>query len=494
MTAGTQHRVDSTQGIGGHVTGLRYGGLMTHASPDDAPHTRAHTCEHVQPAGSQPPLAAELEVAQICQDLLRIDTSNYGDDSGPGERAAAEYCAGLLSDAGCDVDIFEAAPGRTSLVTRIAGVDSSRPALVLHGHTDVVPAQASDWTVNPFGGEEIDEMLWGRGAVDMKDMDAMILATVRGYLTSGRKPARDIIVAMFADEEAGGVHGAQWAVDKRPELFDGASEAISEVGGFSVTLAGRRAYLLQTAEKGIAWLRLIADGKAGHGSVINPDNAVTALAQAVARIGQHLWPITLTPTVTQLLTGIAELTGLAFDPTAEQDHLRQQVDALSAALGPSAGFVRSTAQHTANPTMLAAGYKANVIPGAAQATIDARLLPGHTDQGLATLHELAGPGIRVESIHQDVALEVPFRGSLVDAMTGALMDEDPDATVLPYTLSGGTDNKSLSRLGITGYGFAPLRLPADLDFVGMFHGVDERVPVESLRFGTRVLDRLLATC
>ena len=439
--------------------------------------------------GPGAPVTAQDEVVGICQDLLRIDTSNYGAEGGPGERKAAEHVAGLLAEVGLDPELFESAPGRASVVARLEGADPTRPALVLHGHTDVVPAAADDWTVPPFAGEEIDGLLWGRGAVDMKDMDAMILAVVRQMAREGRKPARDVVVAMFADAEAGGTYGARWAVDHRPELFDGATEAISEVGGFSVEVGGRRAYLLQTAEKGLAWLRLVADGRAGHGSQVNADNAVTELAAAVARIGNHRWPYTLTPTVDRLLRGVADLTGLPFD--AEDP---ASVDALVDALGPAAKFVGATVRHTSNPTELHAGYKANVIPGRAEAAVDVRLLPGHEDEGRATLRELAGPNVRIEPIHEDIALEVPFSGDLVDAMVASLQAEDPDAAVLPYTLSGGTDNKSLSRLGITGYGFAPLRLPNDLDFAGMFHGVDERVPAESLRFGTRVLDRLLQTC
>jgi acetylornithine deacetylase/succinyl-diaminopimelate desuccinylase-like protein len=434
-------------------------------------------------------LTAQDEVVGICQDLLRIDTSNFGNGEGPGERKAAEHVAALLAEVGLEPELFESEPGRASVVTRLEGTDPSRPALVLHGHLDVVPAAAQDWSVDPFAGEEIDGLLWGRGAVDMKDMDAMILAVVRQMAREGRKPARDVVVAMFADEEAGGRYGAGWAVEHRRELFEGATEAVSEVGGFSVKVGGRRAYLLQTAEKGLAWLRLVAEGRAGHGSQVNADNAVTHLAAAVARIGQHAWPYTLTPTVDRLLRGVADLTGLPFDPEDPTS-----VEALVAALGPAAKFVGATVRHTSNPTQLGAGYKANVIPGRAEATIDVRLLPGHEEAGMARLRELAGPDVRVEPIHQDVALEVPFEGDLVDAMVAALHAEDPGAVVLPYTLSGGTDNKSLSRLGITGYGFAPLRLPADLDFAGMFHGVDERVPTDALRFGTRVLDRLLATC
>ncbi|MEG3613812.1 M20/M25/M40 family metallo-hydrolase [Isoptericola haloaureus] len=437
------------------------------------------------------PTAAD-EVVGICQDLLRIDTSNYGENQGPGERKAAEYVAGLLADVGLEPQLFESRPGRTSVVARFEGSDPTRDALVLHGHTDVVPAQAADWSVDPFAGEEIDGLLWGRGAVDMKDMDAMILSVVRQMVREGRRPARDVVIGMFADEEAGGVLGARWLVENHPELFEGASEAISEVGGFSVDVDGRRTYLVQTAEKGLAWLRLVADGRAGHGSQVNHENAVTELAAAVARIGKHAWPYTLTPTVERLLRGVADLTGLPFDPEGGADP--DQVDALVDALGPAAKFVGATVRHTTNPTQLDAGYKANVIPGTATAALDMRTVPGHEAEAMGVLRELAGPHVRIETLHADRSLEVPFSGGLVDAMVDSLHAEDPGSAVLPYTLSGGTDNKSLARLGITGYGFAPLRLPAELDFAGMFHGVDERVPVDALKFGTRVLDRLLTTC
>ncbi|MEE6280794.1 M20/M25/M40 family metallo-hydrolase [Georgenia sunbinii] len=428
------------------------------------------------------------EVVEICRRLIQLDTSNFGDGSGPGERQAAEYVAELLTEVGWQPQLFESAPGRTSVVLRIEGTDPSRPALVVHGHTDVVPAQAADWQVDPFAAEVRDGMIWGRGAVDMKDMVAMILAVVRDMGRTGWRPARSLVVAFFADEEAGGDLGARWLVDNHPELFEGATEAISEVGGYSVDIDGRRVYLLQTAEKGLAWLRLVADGTAGHGSQVNTDNAVTRLAGAVARIGAHSWPRQLTPTVRRLLTGVADLTGLPFDPEDPDG-----VDALVRALGPASKFVGATLRAGANPTQLDAGYKANVIPGTASAAIDVRYLPGQEESVRRTITDLAGPGVRIEPIHEDIALEFAFEGDLVDHMIAALDAEDPGATVLPYMLSGGTDNKSLSRLGITGYGFAPLRLPADLDFAGMFHGVDERVPVDALKFGTRVLERLLRT-
>jgi acetylornithine deacetylase/succinyl-diaminopimelate desuccinylase-like protein len=300
-----------------------------------------------------------------------------------------------------------------------------------------------------------------------------------------------VVFAFFADEEAGGVKGSHWVVDHHPELFEGVTEAISEVGGYSVTVPGRdgqdtRAYLVQTAEKGILWLRLVATGRAGHGSVPNDANAVVRLAEAITRISEHKWPREYVAAVRELLDGLAELTGTAYSD--------EDVEDLVTHLGTTQGFVRGTLQDTANFTMTDAGYKHNVIPQTACASLDCRFLPGHEDDLLATIRELAGEHVEVEIVHRDIALEAPFEGPLVEAMREALLAEDPGATVLPYCLSGGTDNKALSGLGITGYGFAPLRLPADLDFVPMFHGIDERVPVESLQFGARVLQRLLATC
>ncbi|UFU04379.1 M20/M25/M40 family metallo-hydrolase [Ruania suaedae] len=435
------------------------------------------------------PTATELDAVRICRDLIRIDSSNYGDGSGPGEREAAEHVMALLTEVGYEPVYFESADRRANVVLRIPGTDPTRPALVVHGHLDVVPAQARDWKMDPFGGDEMDGMIWGRGAVDMKDMDAMILAVVRDMKRNGWQPPRDLIVAFFADEEHGGTYGARYAVENRPELFTGATEAISEVGGYSVEVGGQRAYLLQTAEKGIAWLRMIAEGTAGHGSQIHTDNAVTRLAGAVARIGAHPWGTELAPTVRALLDGVSDLTGVGYDP---ED--RASIDALVSSLGSTSKFVGATLSTWANPTQLDAGYKANVVPGSAEAVIDVRFLPGQEEATMATLHELAGEGVRFEDIQRSIALEVPFEGDLVDHMVDALRTEDPGAVVLPYMLSGGTDNKHLADLGITGYGFAPLRLPPELDFAGMFHGVDERVPVAALEFGVRVLERFLRSC
>lgn len=425
----------------------------------------------------------ENEAVEFCRKLIQIDTTNYGGNKGAGELAAAQYVAGLLREVGLDAEIYESAPGRANVLARLAGADPALPALVVHGHLDVVPAIAEDWSVDPFGAEVIDGMIWGRGAVDMKNMDAMILAAVRHLRRQQVISQRDLVIAFFADEEAGGEYGAGWMVQHHPELFAGATEAISEVGGFSVDINGRRAYMLQTAEKGIAWLKLTAQGMAGHGSQLNPENAVTRLAAAVARIGEHEWPLSYTKTTRALLQEVSDLTGLEFD---EQDPAP-----LLKAMGNVARFVGATLQNTSNPSVLEAGYKHNVIPGSAEALIDCRTLPEQHDEAMRTIEELAGEHIQVHMEHQQQALEVPFAGQLVEHMVHALGAEDPEALVLPYMLSGGTDNKWLAQLGITGYGFAPLQLPPDLDFTGMFHGVDERVPVSSVKFGVRVLERLL---
>ena len=428
----------------------------------------------------------ELEsTARIARDLIRFDTSNYGEGKSNGETEAAEYLGAMLEDMGLTTEYVDAAPGRTSVIARVPGADSDKPALVVHGHIDVVPADPANWTVDPFAGEIRDGLLWGRGAVDMKDMDAMIITALQDVLGSGRQPARDLIVAFFSDEENGGVFGSHHIVDTRPELFAGATEAISEVGGYSVHINGQRAYLLQTGEKALVWIKLIARGTAAHGSRIIHDNAVTKLARAVAAIGQQEWPVELTATTRQLVAELARLMNVDPETTG--------ADEVVLSTGSAAGFIHATLHTTTNPTLLKAGYKHNVIPDVAEALIDIRTLPGHEDEVLARVRELVGDDIEVVVMHRDVGLENSFDGALVDAMVGTLKAHDPGAEVLPYLLSGGTDNKALSKLGIKGYGFAPLQLPPGLDFPGMFHGVDERVPLDALVFGRQVLGDLLLT-
>jgi len=442
-----------------------------------------------------PQSAAEAEVVDLVSALIRFDTSNTGEpETTKGEAECAAWVVEQLQEVGYTTEYIEAgAPGRANVFARLEGVDRSRSALMLHGHLDVVPAEAADWSVHPFSGAVEDGYVWGRGAVDMKDMVGMMIAVARHFKRSGIVPPRDLVFAFVSDEEAGGNYGCKWLVDNRPDLFEGVTEAIGEVGGFSLTIprrdgGERTLYLIETAEKAMLWMRLTARGRAGHGSMIHDNNAVTAVAEAVAKLGKHQFPVILTDSVEQFLTAVAEETGYTFDVDSPD------LEGAIAKLGPIARIVGATLRDTANPTMLKAGYKANVIPGTAEAVVDCRVLPGRLAAFEREVDEIIGPDIVREWITNLPPYETSFDGELLDAMNAAILSADPDGRTVPYMLSGGTDAKHFARLGIRCFGFAPLKLPPDLDFAALFHGVDERVPVDALTFGTRVLEHFLLNC
>jgi acetylornithine deacetylase/succinyl-diaminopimelate desuccinylase-like protein len=416
-------------------------------------------------------------VAEICSDLIRFDTTNPGS----GERPAAEYVATLLADAGIEPEVFESAPGRTTVVARVEG--GSKDALLIHGHLDVVPADPAEWQMHPFSGEITDGCVYGRGAVDMKGSCAMTLATVLGMAARGERPRRDLVLAFLADEEATGDYGSRYAVTERRELFDGVTEAISESGGFSVQHGDARVYPVAVGERGTAWMKVTAHGVAGHGSRPAIDNPVATLAAALARVAAHRWPVRLTPSVAALIESLAELTGSPID----LDRLDEEAERLGALGRLFEGQIRNSA----NPTMLSAGYKVNVVPSTAEAHVDGRYLPGLREEFLETVDALLGPKITREFVNLEDAPAAPYPSAFFDELAAVLVAEDPSARPVPYVMSGGTDAKSFARIGIEGYGFAPLMLRPDLDYFGMFHGKDERVPVEGLEFGTRVLTRLL---
>ncbi len=435
------------------------------------------------------------EVVDLVSALIRFDTSNTGElETTKGEAECALWVAEQLTAVGYATEYVESgAPGRGNVFARLAGADPSRGALLIHGHLDVVPAEPADWSVHPFSGAIADGYVWGRGAVDMKDMCGMMIAVARHFKRAGIVPPRDLVFAFVADEEHGGTYGAQWLVDNRPELFDGVTEAIGEVGGFSLTVphkdgGERRLYLIETAEKGLSWMRLTARGRAGHGSMVHDDNAVTAIAEAVARLGRHQFPLVLTDSVEQFLTAVAQETGYSFE--LESPDLEGTI----AKLGGIARIVGATLRDTANPTMLKAGYKANVIPQTAEAVVDCRVLPGRKEAFEREIDELIGPDVTRTWERDLPSYETTFDGDLVDAMNSALLAVDPQARTVPYMLSGGTDAKAFARLGIRCFGFIPLQLPPELDFAALFHGVDERVPIDSLHFGVRVLEHFLKNC
>ena len=429
---------------------------------------------------------AHTEVVEFTSDLIRYDTSNYGAGTeGPGERVAAEYVAEKLDEVGIGVQILESAPRRTTLVASWApeGTDTNLPPLLVHGHLDVVPAVAEEWSVDPFAGVVKDGCVWGRGAIDMKNFDAVMLTVVRERVRTDRPPRRPIRLVFTADEEAGGPLGSVWLAHNHPYLIDDCTQAVGEVGGFSLTVNGQRLYLIQTAEKGLAWLKLIAEGTAGHGSMRNADNAVTELARAVADLGTYAWPPNLHPAQQAFLDAVSEALGVDITTDNVEETLTQ--------LGSISRMVGATMSHTINPTMLQAGYKANVIPRLATATVDGRYLPGRREEFLETVRTIIGDKVRLEILHEQPGVEAPWGTPITGAMTTAIRDFDPEAVMTPYIMSAGTDAKGWSELGIECYGFIPLKLPADFDFVGMFHGVDERVPIDSLDFALDVFDRFL---
>lgn len=438
-------------------------------------------------AQAGPDERALAEVVRFTSDLIRIDTTNRGDGDCR-ERPAAEYVGGLLADAGIEPVLLERDPGRTNVVARIPGTDPGAPALLVHGHLDVVPADPADWTVHPFSGEVRDGTVWGRGAVDMKNMDAMVLAAVRSWARSGARPRRDVVLAFTADEEDRASAGAGFLVEEHPELFEGCTEAIGESGAYTFHAdGGLRLYPVAAAERGTCWIELTARGTAGHGSKINHDNAVVALAAAVTRIGAHEWPVMLSPAVRAALREIAALYGIDADP----DDRDFDVDQLLAKLGTAAKLVAATVRNSSNPTMLKAGYKVNVIPGAASGRVDGRVVPGGAEEFRTTMDRLTGPAVDWEFVQHGAGAQAPVDSPLFARMRAAVERFDPEGHVVPFCMSGGTDASQFARLGIAGYGFSPLRLPLGFDYQALFHGVDERVPVDALHFGVRVLDHFL---
>ena len=434
---------------------------------------------------------AHRPVEELCAELIRFDTTNLGGGKSLlGERAIAEFVAEHLTDSGLTPALLERDPTRTNVVARVPGTDPNLAPLLVHAHLDVVPADESEWSVHPFAGEIRDGFVWGRGAVDMKDMCAALLTVLSRWSSAGIRPRRDIVLAFVADEEDTGEWGAHWLVDKHPDLFEGCAAAIGESGGYTVRAThtdGRevRLYPVATAERGTAHLRLTAQGRAGHGSRRNDDNAVVRLVHALSRLATHRWPVHLIPAVRAFLERAAPTLGIDVDWEDMDETLRR--------LGPAAKVIENTVRNSTTPTVLSAGYKVNVIPGVASALVDTRVLPGTEDDLLAEIDRIVGPGVTREFVQHQHAVQAPVDTPWFDAMADALRAFDPEGVVVPFCMGGGTDAKAFARLGIDCFGFAPLFIPEGHDHKLMAHGVDERVPVEGLRFGVNVLDRFLST-
>ena len=436
--------------------------------------------------------------------LIRIPSVNppgdpdaaAGRDSTGGETAAATYCADVLNAAGIPAEVLELS-GRGSCFARLrATAPNSEPPLILLSHLDVVPVDAESWSHDPFGAELVDGVVWGRGAVDMKEMIAMELSVMVALQRSGAELRRDVIFAAMADEEAGGTFGALHWVRERPDLFADAAgrqaaAALNEVGGYSITVGGQRAYAIQVAEKGIIWTRVRATGTPSHGSMPSPDNAAIKLARAVSRLAAGPRPPRLIPVVHGFFEGLG--LGEVADLAAAGQETEAQARLVAAVDDPVLRrSLDAMLRDTVTPNVIHVGKKVNVVPGTGEAEIDVRTLPG-TDQAalLAELQAIAGDDVIVESVHTMPPVEADADSAIVRLMQEELLRADPDATPLPMMITPGTDAKALGLLGIPTYGFAPLRLDADVPFLSLFHANDERVPVSALRFGLPVLHEVV---
>jgi acetylornithine deacetylase/succinyl-diaminopimelate desuccinylase-like protein len=442
------------------------------------------------PTTSRP---ASPSVVELCSRLLSFDSSNYGSAGSNGERETADYVVDVLHEAGYHPTLLESAPTRANVLLRVPGNGDPRlSALLVHGHLDVVPAEADQWSVDPFSGLVQDGFVWGRGATDMKDAVAVSLRTLLDWAETGRGPRRDIVFAFVADEEEDGAFGAEWLVANHPDWFTGVEAAIGESGGTPVQVRDRsgtlrRLYPVATAERGTLHMTLRAEGESGHGSRPAPDSAVVKLVETLSRIVGHRWPITLPPAGHAFLEGATAALGLTSDLSTEEG-----VAAALHALGDELGeFVRPASRCSVNPTALRAGYKVNVVPGFAEADLDVRTVPGLEDALLTTIESLLSPGVSRRFISNHPGVSAPIESLWFGGMRRALLAHDPDGVVVPFCMGGGTDAKAFSKLGIDCYGFAPLgRDPEGRAGSGM-HGIDERVPVAALEAGVGILDTFL---
>ncbi len=416
----------------------------------------------------------ESTVEMLCSKLIQIDTTNPGSC----ERLAAEYVCEVLTGLGLSPRILEGTVNRSNVVARVVGERSDLQALLVQAHLDTVPVESSEWSVGPFSGEIADGYIWGRGAVDMKNAIAMTLASLTRMRERGEVPLRDLLLVFTADEEQGGIHGAKYLVNEHADLFEGCGVSIGEVGGFNLPQsAGPPHFLVSTADKGIRNYSVRSTGTSGHGSMISSDNALLSLARDLLALAAAENQVHITDPMR------------AFVQALDPDHSDTPAEALDALLrtGSISRMLIPGLRNTINVTQIGGGYKTNVIPGEAWATIDCRFLPGYEEELHQLLLASLSPSSRITLDRHSPAAVSDSGGMWFDWMAAALRNAIPDILVSPYVFSGSTDNKWFGTLGIPTYGFTPMLLPPDYDFSAMFHGADERVPVEALEFGVDVL-------
>lgn len=423
--------------------------------------------------------------AELLQALIRFDTTNPPGD----ERACIEYIGGLLSDAGIDWQTYAARPERPNLVARLPGGEG--PPLVLQGHVDVVTTANQKWSRPPFGGELVDGWIWGRGALDMKNGVAMMVAAcIRAKREAVRLPG-DVILVVLADEEAGGVEGAAWLTDNHPELFSGVQFTLGEGGGYSREVAGRRFYDIMVSEKRGCQLRVTLRGPGGHGSLPMRGGAMAKLGTVLTALNGRRLPVHHVPVVRMHLEAVAAALG-----DGEGDVFRrlldpEQTDAVLDGLGPAGRAYDAALHNTVNATIVEGGLKINVIPSEVHLDLDGRLLPGSGPEALvAEVRRLIGDEPEIEVVKLAPAQPDPDM-SRFDVLAAILKELDPEAIPVPYLVSGGTDGRHFAKLGIRTYGYTPVTQPPGFDGWGTIHDADERIPAAALDFGTEAIFRAI---
>lgn len=442
-----------------------------------------------QPPAVRPPAGANVPVpgvADLLQTLIRYDTTNP-----PGhERACAQYCQSILNAAGIDAALLGVDYDRPNVISRLPGRGAA-PPLLLYGHIDVVPTVAQPWNVPPFEGRWQDGYIWGRGALDMKGGVAMMLdAFIRAHREQTDLPG-DVILALVTDEEAGGFTGAGWLVEAHPELFAGARYGIGEFGGFSKTYRGRKFYMVQVAEKQGCRVQATARGPGGHGSLVHHDTAPTRMAKFLVKLDQTPLPYHIHPVTRMMIEAMARdlpcpdraFLKLLLNPALTGRMLRR--------IGQAGQEMEPLFRHTANATVISGGEKPNVIPSAVVVNLDCRMLPGYDAEHLVgELQDIAGPDIEFEVLRFEPKPWLLNMG-LFDTLSDIIAEQDPEGASVPMLMPAGTDGRHFARLGIQTYGWMPMNLPADFDFLKTIHAANERIPVAALEFGAEALHRLL---
>lgn len=419
-----------------------------------------------------------MQPLELLRQLLRFDTTNP-----PGnERECVEFVQGLLEDAGLETTIVAKDPERPNLVARLPGRGTA-PPLLWQGHVDVVPTTGQQWKHDPFGAVVEDGMLHGRGTLDMKAGVAMMVHAIIRCAREGVQPGGDVVLAVLADEEAGGDLGALHLVRERPDLLEGIKYALGEFGGFTMDIAGRRFAPIQVTEKQVCWLRATVRGPGGHGSLPMHGGTAARLAQLLRTLDRKRLPVHVTPVAERMIGALADglpaplalLLRRLLDPRTTDHVLRL--------LGDRGAFFDPLLHNTVNATIIEAGDKVNVIPSVATVALDGRALPGQSPDGmLAEVRALLGDDVELEVVRSEPGPPEPDLG-LFDLLAGVIRDADPSATPIPLLLAAITDARHFGRLGIQGYGFTPMQLPADLNFTELIHAADERIPVDAVAFG-----------